>query len=108
MDDFYFEHETATLLKDSSSYDKPSHHKLLEKVIEPVKDQFDIILIDTAPSLNFMFYNALMASTSMLIPVHPEAVDFDANNKYLKRLGEITIQLLRWPPRLGLHAVLSN
>ena len=44
MDDFYFEHETATLLKDSSSYDVTCHyHKLLEKVIEPVKDQFDII-----------------------------------------------------------------
>ncbi len=90
MDDFYFEHETATLLKESSQYAQTRHyHKLLEKVIDPVRDQFDIILIDTAPSLNFMFYNALMASTAMLIPVHPEAVDFDANNKYLKRLGEI-------------------
>ncbi|QPB86039.1 AAA family ATPase [Pseudoalteromonas rubra] len=90
MDDFYFEHETATELKESSSYAQTRHyHKLKEKVIEPVSEQFDIILIDTAPSLNFMFYNALMASTAMLIPVHPEAVDFDANNKYLKRLGEI-------------------
>lgn len=90
MDDFYFEHETATELKESSSYEKTRHyHKLKEKVIEPVQDEFDIILVDTAPSLNFMFYNALMASTAMLIPVHPEAVDFDANNKYLKRLGEI-------------------
>jgi len=90
MDDFYFEHETATLLKDTSNYEETRHyHKLLEKVINPVKDEFDILLIDTAPTLNFMFYNALMASTAMLIPVHPEAVDFDANNKYLKRLGEI-------------------
>ncbi|ATC96480.1 AAA family ATPase [Pseudoalteromonas tunicata] len=90
MDDFYFEHETATQLKDQVGYDQTRHyHKLLEKVIEPVASEFDLILIDTAPSLNFMFYNALMASTAMLIPVHPEAVDFDANNKYLKRLGEI-------------------
>ncbi|MEO2267643.1 AAA family ATPase [Pseudoalteromonas pernae] len=90
MDDFYFEHEIATALRESGDYDSTRHyHKLLEKVIEPVQDQFDVILIDTAPSLNFMFYNALMASTAMLIPVHPEAVDFDANNKYLKRLGEI-------------------
>lgn len=90
MDDFYFEHETATQLKEGTGYEESQHyHKLLEKVIKPVEDQFDIILIDTAPSLNFMFYNALMASTAMLIPVHPEAVDFDANNKYLKRLGEI-------------------
>lgn len=90
MDDFYFEHETATLLKESSGYAQTRHyHKLLERVIKPIEHEFDIILIDTAPSLNFMFYNALMASTAMLIPVHPEAVDFDANNKYLKRLGEI-------------------
>ncbi len=90
MEDFYFEHETATELKDSVNYNQTRHyHKLLEKVLEPVEDQFDIILVDTAPTLNFMFYNALMASTAMLIPVHPEAVDFDANNKYLKRLGEI-------------------
>jgi chromosome partitioning protein len=90
MDDFYFEHETATQLKEGKGYEVSQHyHKLLDKVIKPVEDQFDIILIDTAPSLNFMFYNALMASTAMLIPVHPEAVDFDANNKYLKRLGEI-------------------
>jgi chromosome partitioning protein len=90
MDDFYFEHETATQLKEGAGYGVSQHyHKLLDKVIKPVEDQFDLILIDTAPSLNFMFYNALMASTSMLIPVHPEAVDFDANNKYLKRLAEI-------------------
>lgn len=90
MDDFYFEHETATELKEGNGYEQTQHyHKLLKQVITPVEDQFDILLIDTAPSLNFMFYNALMASTAMLIPVHPEAVDFDANNKYLKRLGEI-------------------
>ncbi|MBU2971965.1 AAA family ATPase [Pseudoalteromonas sp. C2R02] len=90
MDDFYFEHETATQLNENHTYSENRHyHKLLEKVIQPVEDEFDIILVDTAPSLNFMFYNALMASTAMLIPVHPEAVDFDANNKFLKRLAEI-------------------
>ncbi|TMS88250.1 chromosome partitioning protein ParA, partial [Pseudoalteromonas sp. S201] len=42
MDDFYFEHETATELKESSSYAQTRHyHKLKEKVIEPVSEQFD-------------------------------------------------------------------
>lgn len=39
MDDFYFEYEIVILLKDSLSYDKICYYyKLLEKVIELVKD----------------------------------------------------------------------
>jgi chromosome partitioning protein len=41
---------------------------MLKDRINPVKDQFDFILIDTPPSIEFYTLNALTASNRVLIP----------------------------------------
>ncbi len=44
----------------------------LREALHKIKGQYDIILIDTPPSLNVMTINALAASTGVLIPVQCE------------------------------------
>ena len=41
----------------------------LSEALEPLKPHYDLILIDTAPSLSIISINALTASDAVLIPV---------------------------------------
>ena len=44
----------------------------LEKALEKVKDQYDVILIDCPPSLEMLTLNGLAAADSILVPVQCE------------------------------------
>ena len=44
----------------------------LEKCLEPIKDQYDVIFIDCPPSLEMLTLNGLAAADSILVPVQCE------------------------------------
>ena len=46
--------------------------KILRKTLEPLKEQYDYILIDCSPSLGLITINALSAADSVIIPVQAE------------------------------------
>jgi chromosome partitioning protein len=41
----------------------------LEKILDPLRDSFDVIFIDTPPSLGLLTLNALVAADAVLIPL---------------------------------------
>lgn len=46
-----------------------SRENILKSLLAPIKDEYDYVLIDCAPSLGLLTINALAAATSVLIPV---------------------------------------
>lgn len=52
--------------------DFENREKLLKKQIDPLRDRYDFIIIDSPPSLGLLTLNALTASDSVLIPVQCE------------------------------------
>lgn len=44
---------------------------LLKDAIEPIKDKYDFIIIDTPPALGNLSVNALVASDYVIIPIEP-------------------------------------
>lgn len=46
-----------------------SREVLLKRLLSPIKDEYDYILLDCAPSLGLLTINALAAGTSVLVPV---------------------------------------
>ena len=52
--------------------DLPEREFYLKRLLEPVLESFDFILIDTPPSLNILTLNALVAADSVLVPMQCE------------------------------------
>ena len=44
----------------------------LQRAIEPIKDKYDLIIIDTPPTAGELQYNALQAATGLLIPLQAD------------------------------------
>ncbi len=49
-----------------------AREKVLKRVLEPITDYYDVILIDCQPSLGLLTVNALTASHSVLVPLECE------------------------------------
>ena len=50
----------------------PHRERRLRDVIDPLRDRFDFIFIDTPPSLGLLTLNALVAADAVLIPLNCE------------------------------------
>lgn len=62
---------------------------LSEYVIEPLRDDYDVILLDCGPHLDSTLLNALAVSDAMLIPVGVDPLEFDSSLKFMARLNEL-------------------
>lgn len=71
-----------------------SPYTRLKSVIEQIKDDFDVILIDTPPSLGFASINAYYAATSVIMPVGANLNDTDATCQYLSYLSTMYKNLI--------------
>lgn len=57
---------------------------ILREAIEPIKDRFDYLIIDCAPSLGLLTLNALAASDEILIPLQPHFLALQGFGKLLQ------------------------
>lgn len=75
----------------------------LKRAIEPIKDQFDYILIDCPPSLGNLTINALAAADSIIVPIQCEYYALEGLSQLMK-----TIQLVQKysNPNLNIEGVL--
>jgi plasmid partitioning protein RepA len=54
------------------------------QALDQVADDYDVILLDSAPSLNFLTLSSLTAATGVLIPVPAQMLDVDSTGKFLE------------------------
>lgn len=69
--------------------DQENRESMLRKVIEPLKDQYDFILIDCAPSLGLLTLNALTAADSVIIPIQCEYFALEGLGKLLNTIKSV-------------------
>lgn len=66
--------------------DAADRELFLKKALEPIKDNYDYILIDCSPSLGITTVNCLTAANSVLIPVQPEFFALEGLGKLLQTI----------------------
>jgi chromosome partitioning protein len=71
----------------------PKREKVLRRVIDSVKDNYDFILIDCSPSLGLITVNALSAADSVMIPVQCEYFALEGLGKLLNTIKIIQTRL---------------
>ena len=69
--------------------DKEQREYMLKKALEPIKDQYDYILIDCAPSLGLITLNALTAANSVIIPIQCEYFALEGLGKLLNTIKSV-------------------
>ena len=71
--------------------DKREH--IMQRMLMPIKIEYDIILIDCSPSLGLITVNALSASDSVIIPVQSEYFALEGISKLLNTIKIIKSKL---------------
>lgn len=71
------------------SHKLPSPYSILDDIIDAVKEEFDIIIIDTPPSLGYATYNAYFAATSVVFPLSITENDIDATCSYFSYIPQV-------------------
>ena len=93
---------------------RPLRELILQQALEPIKQSFDVCLIDCSPSLSVLFINALRAADGVISPTLPAALDLrglrlfvdslDRTKKALNpNLALIGVVICQYDQRLKLH-----
>ncbi len=83
----------------------PNRENVLKQILEPVRDRYDLIIIDCSPSLGLITVNALVAADSVIVPVQTE---FFALEGLGKLLNTIKIVQSRLNPGLQIEGILMT
>ena len=73
--------------------DKPKREMYIKNALEPIKNNYDFIIIDCSPSLGLITVNALTASDSVIIPVQSEYFALEGLGKLLNTIRIIKTRL---------------
>ncbi len=69
--------------------DQPDREDMMRIAIAPVKENYDYIILDCAPSLGLLTLNALTASDSVLIPIQCEYFALEGLGKLLNTIKSV-------------------
>ncbi|OSY87880.1 chromosome partitioning protein ParA [Tenacibaculum holothuriorum] len=69
--------------------DKQQREYMLKNALQEVKDEYDYILIDCAPSLGLITLNSLVAADSVIIPIQCEYFALEGLGKLLNTIKSV-------------------
>ncbi|MBK9356377.1 MAG: ParA family protein [Bacteroidales bacterium] len=72
---------------------QPNREKMMRKVVNKIKDQYDFIIIDCSPSLGLITVNSLVAADSVVVPVQCEYFALEGLGKLLNTIKIVQARL---------------
>ena len=71
----------------------PNREMVLKNIVEPVKGDYDFVIIDCSPSLGLITVNALTASDAVIVPVQCEFFALEGLGKLLNTIKIVQSRL---------------
>ncbi len=68
--------------------------EVLNLGLEEVRDDYDIILLDTSPALSYLTINAMVAADGLLVPLPPTNLDFASASQFWLLFSDFMAQLV--------------
>lgn len=84
---------------------RPGREYILRTVLEPVRADYDLVLLDCAPSLGVLTLNALTASQGLIIPMPCEMLSHRGVGQLLDTVGDVQAIL---NPGLEVYGILPT
>ncbi|MCH8552209.1 MAG: AAA family ATPase [Natronospirillum sp.] len=83
----------------------PEREQRLKRALAPLRDDYDVIILDCPPSLNMLTVNALTAADGVLIPVQCEYFALEGIAALLETIEQIQAEI---NPQLTVEGVLRT
>ena len=62
---------------------------IIGRGLEPMRRDYDFIILDSAPSLSYLTINGLMAASAMVMPLVPESLDFISSVQFWNLFSDL-------------------
>jgi chromosome partitioning protein len=76
----------AARLRDEEGF---AFHRPLAEGLAPLRQDYDVIILDTAPSLSFVNSNAMFAADGLLITLPPAMIDLQSSSLFFDLVAEL-------------------
>lgn len=86
-----YEHDTPRVLAEKTGNFGTVFFERLRSAIAEVEDDYDVVILDTPPSLGFLTLGAIYAATGMIVTVHPAMLDVASMSQFLLMMGDLAI-----------------
>ena len=67
---------------------------VLSFALDDVRQDYDVIVIDTSPALSYMTINAMLAADGLIIPVPPNNLDFISSSQFFSLFNDVVKGLI--------------
>ncbi len=93
----------ANLALYSAEFALPSRQKteqnfefwnVLHNGIDAARLQYDVIVIDTSPSLSYLTINSLLAADGLIMPLPPSTLDFTSSGQFWNLFNDLAANLI--------------
>ncbi len=93
----------ANLALYSAEFALPSRQKsessfefwnVLNNGIDTARTKYDVIILDTSPSLSYLTINALLSSDGLIMPLPPNTLDFTSSGQFWNLFNDLTANLV--------------
>lgn len=73
---------------------------VLNRGLEPLLDEYDVVIIDTPPALSYLTINAFMAADGLIVPTPPSALDYASSTQFWSLFSDLSESMTQVAPEL--------